>query len=221
MATYFRDFADADGISDFTERVTVAGQDAPVWSIVSSNQVQATSASSQAEALVWNDIDSDADRDDVEVLCQVYVDVSSATQRWLVGRMATSGTVTGYAPRLRTTSVTLYRFSGGTYTSISDVAVTITSGTWCWLRMRLNGSTVQLRYWADGDSEPGTWNIDTTDATYNTAGYVGLLKGSNTNTQLWRKLGVGTNGDTAPSSAVSSATSIVFARAFPRPILNF
>jgi hypothetical protein len=221
VATYFRDFADADGISDFTEIATGSSQTAPVWSIVSSNQVQATSASSHSEAFVWNDIDSDADRDDAEILGQIYADSTTATQRFYVLRMSTSGASrTGYAVRVRTNSIDTYRFTGVTFTAITNTTVSLSTG-WHWVRFRINATTLQARIWADGAGEPGTWDCDATDSTYSTAGHVGLLKGANTTTQLWRKLGVGTNGDTAPSSAGVTAASPAFRRAFPMPILNF
>lgn len=63
---------------------------------------------------------------------------------------------------------------------------------------------MKARIWADGDSEPSGWDVDTTDGTYNTAGHIGLQKGANTNTIKWRHFGVGTNGDTAPTSAPSA-----------------
>lgn len=199
MATYWRGFA--DGITDWTQVALTSGQTDPAWSVVNTDQLQATSASSHNEALVWDDIDADGDRDDFEVLCQIYVDSTSTTQRWIGGRISTSGgSRTGYAVRVRSNSIDTYRFNGSTYTAITNGTFSVTSGTWCWVRFRVNGSTIQARAWADGDSEPGTWQCSATDTTYTTAGHVGVVKGANTNTQLWRYFGVGTNGDTAPSS---------------------
>lgn len=223
MATYYRDFADADGISDWTEIPVSSGATDPAWSIVSSNQVQATATvTNQIEALAWNDIDSDANRDNIEILGQVYVDSTSTTQRYYWVRGSTSGASrTGYSLRVRTTSIDVYRNNGSTFTTIAGATISISSGTWCWVRFRVNGTALRARIWADGDSEPGTWDVDTTDSTYSTAGHVGLLKGNNTNTQLWRYFGVGTNGDTAPSSgsgaqtvAIGQATETDTAQAF-------
>ena len=205
MTTYFRDFS-SGGISDFTEVPVASGHTAPAWSVVSTDQVEATSASSHHEALTWDDINGDANRADFEVVGQFYVDSSSASQRVYSGRTSTSGSSrTQYYCGLRTSAISVGRQAGATTTSISSVTVSITSGTWCWVRFRVNGSTIRAKYWtgAAGD-EPGTWDIDTTDSTYTTAGHVGLMKGANTNTHLWRKFGVGTNGDTAPTSGYSA-----------------
>jgi hypothetical protein len=154
---------------------------------------------------MWSDIDSDADRDDFEILGEVYVDSSSTTQRWYAGRVSASGSRTGYALRVRTTSIDIYHFTGSTYTSIVGATISISSGTWAWVRFRVNGTSVRARAWAGaiGDEPTSSWQCDSTDSTYSTAGHVGLLKANNTNTQLWRKLGIGTNGDTAPSSGAS------------------
>ena len=56
--------------------------------------------------------------------------------------------------------------------------------------------------------KPGTWDIETTDSTYSTAGYVGLFKGANTNEHVWKKFGVGTNGDAAPTDAGGSLPTL-------------
>lgn len=224
MATSYRGFDDADGISDWSQVAVTSGHTDPAWSVVSTNQVQATSASSHNEALVWDDIDADANRDNVEILAQVYVDSTSTTQRCLAVRISTSGgSRNGYAIRFRTNSFDTYRFNSSTFTQISTASVSLSAG-WYWVRFRVNGSTIRARYWADGGSEnTGSWDCDATDATYSTAGHVGLLKGANTNTQLWRYFGVGTNGDTAPSSGGGGggSASMMPRRAFPRPILLF
>jgi hypothetical protein len=204
VATYWRGFA--DGITDWTEVALTSGHTDPAWSVVSTDQLQATSASSHNEALVWNDIDADGDRDDFEILCQVYVDSNATTHQWLVGRVPTSGTRTGYSCRVRTSSIDVYRFTGSTFTSIAGTTKTTSSGTWCWVRFRVNAGTMKARLWADGDGEPGTWDVDTTDSNYTTAGHVGCKKATNTTTQKWRYFGVGTNGDTAPSSGFAAVS---------------
>jgi hypothetical protein len=206
VATYYRDFA--DGISDFTELVCTATHDA-AFTVVNTNQVQGTASTTSANVgLFWDDINSDADRDDVEILGQIYVDSTSTSQRWLCVRVAGGDTSnkTGYALRMRTGSIDLYRFTSNTFTQLATTTISVSSGTWCWVRFRVNGTstgaTQKARYWVDGGSEDtGSWHVEATDSTYSDAARVGLMKGANTNTQLWRCFGVGTNGDTAPSSA--------------------
>ena len=50
-------------------------------------------------------------------------------------------------------------------------------------RLRVSGSTIQMRTWLDGQTEPSTWNATVTDATVTTSGqlFFSLARGS-TNT---------------------------------------
>jgi hypothetical protein len=221
VAVLHHDFA--AGIGDWTQVALTSGQTDPAWTApVSTDQLQATSASSHNEALVWDDVDADGDRDDFDILCQVYVDSTSTTQRYLGGRISTSGASrTGYALRVRSNSLDTYRFTGSTYTAIENGTFSVSSGTWVWIRFRMVGTTIQAKGWTGAEAdEPGSWICSQTDATYSTVGHVGCIKGANTNTQLWRHFNVGTNGDTAtmPTSgqtvAIGQSTETDTAQAF-------
>jgi hypothetical protein len=213
MATYFRDFSSGDGISDFTELAHVSGNNAPSWAIQNTDEVIATSASSHLESLAWNDIDSDADRDDVEVLGLYRLPATSTTNRVFSVRVSTDSSRTCYAVRLRNADVYAYRVTGSTATQLGgDTTISLTTGNWYWVRFRIIGSAYKVKVWAEGDSEPTTggagdgWNVSNTDSTYSTAGSVGLLKGNNTTAHEWSMFGVGTNGDTAPSSGFAAVS---------------
>lgn len=43
-----------------------------------------------------------------------------------------------------------------------------------WLRFRVRGTTLQGRVWAEGSTEPSTWNIEVTDSDISDAGVVGI-----------------------------------------------
>lgn len=60
------------------------------------------------------------------------------------------------------------------FTQLASTAVSEVSGTFYWIRVSMTGNHLQARTWQDGNSEPGTWNIDTTDATYSAAGRYGM-----------------------------------------------
>lgn len=82
-----------------------------------------------------------------------------------------AGGTTGYAFILRPiNSFRLSRFSGGTETAITTVTPSTSpyvASTWYNIKVFTSGSTIKGKIWKDGDSEPGTWDIDTTDATHN------------------------------------------------------
>jgi hypothetical protein len=206
MAQYFHDFA--DGITGWTQRTLTTGHTAPAWSVVSTDQLQATSTANRNEMLAWDSIDADADRDDVEVLVQVKV--SSTARHWIAVRIVGSGSTDGYVLALGTTEMQFRRIEGGAFLTLATASVSFSADDWVNLRFRINGTAAYGRAWADGDSEPGTWDIDGTAATaYTAAGYVGPAKHSDTSTQLWRYFGVGTNGDSAPASAGGGLDSSV------------
>ncbi len=47
------------------------------------------------------------------------------------------------------------------------------AGTVYWMRLQVIGTTINCRLWADGSSEPGTWNMSVTDTDLAT-GYIGI-----------------------------------------------
>ena len=48
--------------------------------------------------------------------------------------------------------------------------VTFTDLSWYWIRAEANGTTLRVRIWKDGDAEPGTWTVTTTDTGLTTGG---------------------------------------------------
>jgi len=61
----------------------------------------------------------------------------------------------------------------GVPTSLGSVAFSWSLNTNYWLRFRLRGTTLQGRVWADGQTEPTAWHLETTDSA-NASGYVGI-----------------------------------------------
>ena len=200
MTTYFRDFSDADGISDFTELAHVSGNNAPAWAIQNTDEVIATSSSSHLETLGWNDVDGDANRATVEVVGMYKLPATSTTNRVFSVRVSSDSSRTAYSVRLRNADIYVYRSTGSTATQLGgDTTLSLTTGNWYWVRFQFSGSNYKVKVWADGDSEPTTggagdgWNVINTDDTYSTAGSVGLLKGNNTTSHVCSSFGVGTN----------------------------
>lgn len=80
---------------------------------------------------------------------------------------------TGYAimarPQSASATLRLAKFSVGSETSI--VTATVLSGTYvadAWYKIKVTtlGTSIKAKIWLASDSEPGAWDIDTTDATY-------------------------------------------------------
>jgi hypothetical protein len=83
------------------------------------------------------------------------------------------GNGSGYRAQLtiKDSMIHLYR-SDPTYaeTQIGSAAFTWSAATDYRLAIEFNGSTVRVKTWEASGSEPGSWNVSVTDATYATGG---------------------------------------------------
>ena len=72
---------------------------------------------------------------------------------------------TGYYVYRRTDggTATLYKQVSGTRTSLGTFTWTNDTNNW-WLRFRVEGTTVSVRIWQDGNTEPSTWDLQVTDS---------------------------------------------------------
>ena len=193
-----------------------------------------TTASSIA-LVTANDVDSDSNAANSEVLALFKTgSYGNATGLPVAGACvrATSGG-NGYFCGPRTsTQLRLSSIAGGGPTTIASATIsTLSAGTWYWIRFRANSTTLQARIWADGGSEPGTWDINTTNGTYTAADSVGVVSGAATDSDPeYDQIGIGTNGDTAPASAITASVPSITAvyadsvgtdRATPRVTLDY
>ena len=111
---------------------------------------------------------------------EVLVRVSESTTSSVLGPTV-RGTASYYYCQLNSPNLEIGKRVGGTNTTISTAAKTITASTEYWIRFRVvnnaAGTSCNLyaRMWADGGSEPGTWDITVTaDTAILTGGVVGL-----------------------------------------------
>lgn len=88
--------------------------------------------------------------------------------------------------------------SGGAFTMFGDTA-THNFGTTnrYWTRFRVNGNTLKARTWQDGDAEPGSWGIETTDNDISAAGFCGFGCAGSSLTSAVYKVAIAFNGETA------------------------
>lgn len=63
--------------------------------------------------------------------------------------------------------------SGG-FTSLATGSFALDETHFFWIRAVMSGNHLQARIWQDGNTEPSTWLIDTTDTTYSSAGRFGI-----------------------------------------------
>jgi hypothetical protein len=155
-------------------------------------------------------IDSDADRDNVEIYGEFLT--TSLSGPWFCAVRGQNASGTGYCYFCRIvngTSIAIGRVANGTTSSsVFTSSTTVATSTWYKFRFRANGTSVKLRFWADGDPEPSTWNIDASEGNVTGVGWAGPgYRLGATSSVEWRFIGIGTNGDTAPTTASVPATA--------------
>jgi hypothetical protein len=222
VATYFtNDFADFTTCSDadcgdWTKRYRTDQTWTPADDIV-----QAAAPASDWAALTWDDIDADAGRAEIELLCLITSPAVFSARSYPVIVLGSGAdeSATHYSIALFSSSFRTYICNGAdTPTQIATTATfACSTSTDYWIRFRVSpaNDTIQAKIWRASDSEPSGWSatdqstyaiLSSTNSTLSSAGWVGLANYSAGAAVTYKQFGVGTNGDTAPSSG--SATLV-------------
>jgi hypothetical protein len=209
VAQYFTDFSEyTTGVqpSDFTERWDTASVTATVETVADTTGgkvLEFVNAGGPA-AISWDEIDSDPNRDDVEILTRVRKTSGGGSDiRGILARAVnTEATRTGYFTGLSSTDVKLSRYLSGGYNNFAGAASSPIG--WAYVKGKFSGASLKVKAWngAIGD-EPVAWDIETTNSDISAAGWVGFFNFNGSTTE-YDILSVGTNGDVAPTSAVAT-----------------
>lgn len=213
MAQYSTDFSEyTTGVqpSDWTRRfqTTSTALTTEVSGAIGGKVLRVANGASASlmRGASWNAIDADADRDDVELLVKWRVQANENQTLFTAfgrGSGTTSPTYYGAGYAGNSNLRRLNKRVSGTFTSLGSVTLAIALNDWYWLRLRLNAGVQQTRIWADGASEPGTWDFEASDTEVTGVGWVGVAHGAISSSTFGvfdiDYFAVGTNGDTAPS----------------------
>jgi len=186
---------------------------------VPSGNIFSSGSSSGLEILNLDLINSDGDRDDVEIYFEFSRAAYAATYREIASIRGSGDSSTGtcYTVLLNNSNNRIARnTSPNAVTAVASVAQSHTDGATYGCRFRANGSALKLKIWLLSDGEPSGWDIETTDANVTAAGFAGPSSpDANVGGSTYYAFGVGTNGDTAPTSAggAFSATGALTAQA--------
>lgn len=95
----------------------------------------------------------------------------------------------------------LRKVVGATESTVLSGTDSFSTSTWFWIRATFSVSTgeIKAKTWPDSGSEPGTWQIETTDTSITTLGSVGVYLNGATSEPVIDYFSVGTNGDAAPA----------------------
>jgi hypothetical protein len=222
VAQYFTDFEEySTGAlpSDWTVRINAND----TWTVetTGSDKYLQLNDPDSGQYISWDGVDADAERQDSEVIFQWQRSSgTSGNKPAAVIRLVGDNTAfSGYRCGGSSSTFQLYKAVSATaWTSLGSVSYTHSGSTDYWVRFRVNGSSVQAKIWsgAIGD-EPANWTgtgsgwaaLTATDSDVTGDGWTAAYgPTSNSTAFIFWLFGVGTNGDTAPSSSGATDTPV-------------
>ncbi|MEA3242329.1 MAG: hypothetical protein U9Q19_02675 [Pseudomonadota bacterium] len=225
MAIYTTDFSEyTSGVapSDWTDRWdtdwTLTVEDNTADSI-GAKVFKVNPGTTNVRRLVsWDDLDSDANRDDSELLVRVRAGATTNYNNMfslMLRGSGAAGSENGYTLWMDGNDLELRKYVAGANSNLSTITSFVhafkSSSTWdysyFWLRFRANGTSLKAKAWSENQNEPDTWLIDETDSSISAAGWCGLCNFDAIGTQYVNAdyFSIGTNGDspTVPISVTS------------------
>lgn len=156
-------------------------------------------------------VDADANRANAEILALVRADVRSAgvTHEGVVARgSGAAATETGYVAGFLGREFRIGKYVAGTFTELAiTTGFNAADSTRYYIRLRVNGTTVQGKVWDSAGGEPGPWTHTATDASISAAGWCGFFT-FGAPVMECAQIAVGTNGDTATFSAGGAGVAV-------------
>ena len=205
MSTYFTDFEEyTTGVAPSDWSFPAAANDTWTVETTGSDKYLYLNDPDSLQHIEWDDIDADAERQDAEVLFLWRRGSTNANKPGCFVRFTgNSSAFSAYRVGGSSASFAIYKAESATgYTLVTSASFTTSDATDYWVRLRVNGTSITASMWtgAVGD-EPSTPTLSTTDSGVAGDGSVGLAcPSANAGTYQFWQFGVGTNGDTAPTS---------------------
>ncbi|HET8911206.1 MAG TPA: hypothetical protein VFN23_07075 [Ktedonobacteraceae bacterium] len=149
---------------------------------ISSNEGVVTSNASTASNRLLLGVGSITD---AEGLCRIIIGDTSGDSAGILLRSDSTGAnhyLARYTPG-STTTLSIDKRIAGTLSNLLTPAAgfTYAAGSHLWIRFRVQGTTLYIRAWLDGSSEPATWNGSVTDSSL-ASGRSGLYASGNPTT---------------------------------------
>lgn len=228
MAQYFTDFSEYTTGSQPDDWSPFYASDG-AWTVVEDATALGGKAlrgedqsTSGLRGLLWDDVNSDPARANVEAVIRYKLNSASATALvFLLVRGSGSWHTTDasyYAGSQALNKRRIVKRVSGAATTLEEVSYALSTGVWAWMRVRVAGSSLTVKHWLDSESEPSAWTFESTQSELSDAGFVGIAIGAGTSTPktiaTFDVFGVGTGGDSAPTSALGPS-AVAFSGTVP------
>lgn len=228
MAQYFTDFSEYTTGSQPDDWSPFYASDG-VWTVVEDATALGGKAlrgedqsTSGLRGLLWDDVNSDPARANVEAVIRYKLNSHDSTALvFLLVRGSGSWHTTDasyYAGAQALNKRRIVKRVSGAPTTLEEVSYTLSTGVWAWMRVRVAGSSLTVKHWLDSESEPSAWTFESTQSELSDAGFVGIAIGAGISTPktiaTFDVFGVGTGGDSAPTSALGPS-AVAFSGTVP------
>jgi hypothetical protein len=216
MTQFYTDFSNyttGQQPSDWTERWNATSSDWLVKSVAGTTGgkvLEHTSTTGARRLITWNTVDNSSD---VEILVKVRALTISSTvepMRIYIRASGSQGSENAYFASLYSNQMSFSKYVNNATTSlvVSPIAHTPQANAWYYFRLRATGTSISLKIWLESNIEPTDWIYTVIDSSLN-SGWVGV-GAFNINIAQFDFIGVGTNGDSAPSQpSVSIPTMFI------------
>lgn len=219
MTQYYFDFqsdstGDIDASPDWARQATPSG--GWTYAIVDNagdKEFQINESGWGNEGLLVHNVTAGATTGDIEVVCRLRIGTAaSLASDWpVVASLIATANDQSYALGYRGTGDWQIQLFGdgivdsGVGSTVADL-YTPADNTKFWIRLGRNGTTIRAKVWGDGSAEPGSWQLSGTSTTITNCrgGTTTRLAGPDPYTI--DVFGIGTGGDSAPTSAFANAT---------------
>ncbi len=172
------------------------------------------SAGSSYNGIVWDDVGTPTEAD-VKMRFRTATQGATTKDCGLTVRVIDdSNGADGYMLYVNTQNhnLVLAKFLNNSPTVITthpideEDALYLTDDKWYCMRLQINGTAIKGKLWLADDDEPGSWQIEETDASVSAAGAVGLTFHVDSYVDWF---GAGTGGDAPPAFPATEAEARV------------
>ena len=104
-------------------------------------------------------------------------------------------------------SFQVYKRVNGSFSELAKTAPNLSPSSYYSVRFRVTPGSpnlLQAKWWLSSADEPAIWDIDTTDTRVLSGGWSGHIGFATSANIYYKRVGIGTNGDAAPTSAVAT-----------------
>lgn len=150
-----------------------------------------------AAGISWNGPSTDPGRVTAEVVMRIRASAGTELFGFARGFQSFGARYLAFGLEYHNHVARIRRQTGGHPANLGFYDVFARHNIWFWVRGRVQGSSLYIKVWRDGDPEPYNWQVTGSDTFITASGWIGLNRRSTGRVDC-DYFAVGTGGDSAP-----------------------